>query len=256
MGVGGEFNCYFPQNATQAVTLIKENPDLWILGGGSNLLILDEGASDALSLKNLQEVRIEGERVFAEAGFPLGKLSRLAFEKGLSGLEFATSIPGTIGGAVFGNAGAFGKDICSLLQSVTVVENGDIKTFDSTVLDYGYRNGIEKILLSVQLRLSYGDKESIKKKIDEYRLYRKKTQPTGKTFGSVFKRYMGISPAVYIEKTGLKGLVRGGAKISEKHCNFIVNEKGATSQDVLYLVKTIEDKVGVPLEREFRIPPR
>ena len=255
MGVGGEFKCYFPQSVSEAVALLRENP-LWILGGGSNLLILDEGAKDALSFKNLQKVKIEGERVFAEAGFPLSKLAKLALNKGLSGLEFATSIPGTAGGAVFGNAGAFGQDICSLIQSVTVIQEGEIKVLDLENLKFGYRKGIEKTILSVQLKLSYGDKSVMEKRIDEYKLYRRKTQPVGKTFGSVFKRYKGISPAVYIEKTGLKGMIYGGAKISEKHCNFIINEKGATSQDVLYLVKTIEDKVGVPLEREFRIPPK
>ena len=255
VGVGGEFDCYLPESIVEASFILRENPELWVMGGGSNLLIPDGGAQDAICLRMLNDRKTEGCILYAESGCLLSTLAKLAMDMGLCGLEFASAIPGTIGGAIHGNAGAFGQDICSLLKRVTLFDGKEITKLSRQNLDYGYRKGIKGVVLSAELELSFGDKTAIEIKSLEYLKYRKNTQPTGRSFGSVFKRYNGISPAVYIEKTGLKGVCRGGAKISEKHCNFILNEKGATSADVLYLVNLIQDKVDVPLEREFIIPP-
>ena len=191
------------------------------------------------------------------------KLSRIAMKYSLTGLESAAGIPGTVGGAVFMNAGAYDGDMSGIVVQVkTVTHNGKILTYEKDELDFGYRHSVfqhnGQAICEITLELASGDKEAIQAKIDDFTQRRESKQPLEMpSAGSTFKRPQGYFAGTLIDETGLKGLQVGGAQISTKHAGFVVNSGNATAADVLKLIKEVQDRVyaknGVKLFPEVRI---
>ncbi len=235
-----------------------------IIGNGSNLLVGDKGiAGVVIELgRPASEIRIEGSRVYAQAGAMLSKVAHEAAQNGLSGMEFASGIPGTIGGAVFMNAGAYGGEMSQIIAEVTVLTpEGDEKVLSVEELELGYRHScIEEkgyIVLSAVLELKQGEKEEILSAMEELKKQRVEKQPLEyPSAGSTFKRPQGYFAGKLIMDAGLRGYTVGGAQVSEKHCGFVVNKGGATAEDITQLMQDVQDKVkaqfGVVLEPEVR----
>jgi len=239
-----------------------------ILGGGSNALISDSGVRGVVLLNRAREMRFEPEgespSVWAESGAMLGTIARLAAERGLAGLEWAASVPGTLGGAIVGNAGAYGGDIAGCLMMAEILQhNGMRESWEVERLDYGYRTSALKghggrfIVLAGHLRLEHSTPEACRARMQELAARREASQPGGASMGSMFKNPPGDSAGRLIEAAGLKGLQLGGARISEKHANFFLNEGAGTAADVLSLIRTAQEKVaerfGVRLDLEIEL---
>lgn len=259
-----------PQNAGQvsaAVRFCKENGvKLFPLGKGSNLLVSDEGASGIVLHfgRDMSKMRLlDEETIYCEAGASLAKLCGFALENSLTGLEFAYGIPGSVGGAVFMNAGAYGGEIKDVILSAEHIdENGERGVFEGNALEMSYRHSVysskKYIITSAVFRLKKGDKAEIKAKMDELLGKRFDKQPMDKpSAGSTFKRPEGAFASALIDQCGLKGFTVGGAQVSEKHAGFVINKGGATCADVLELIKQVQDKVktdtGFTLEPEVEI---
>ena len=212
--------------------------------------------------KNVSDILVEGCRIRAKAGASLAKIAGEALEEGLTGMEFAAGIPGTLGGAVVMNAGAYGGEMKDILQEALVMdEQGEIFTLKKEELHLGYRTSIIKekgyIVLAAALELKPGDRKEIKEKMDELKQRRVEKQPLDMpSAGSTFKRPEGYFAGKLIMDAGLRGFSVGGAQISEKHCGFVVNTGKATANDVLTLIrevqKRVRDKFGVELETEVK----
>lgn len=242
----------------------KEGCPWTILGNGSNLLVSDSGFAGVVIQigKGFDQIAIEGEQMAAGAGALLAQAARQACRAGLSGLEFATGIPGTIGGAVVMNAGAYGSEMKDILLSAQVLtEDGSQREVSAGELELGYRtssilrNGW--IVLGVRLRLQKGDPETIGQRVRELTAARKAKQPLEyPSAGSTFKRPEGFFAGKLIQDAGLKGFQIGGAQISEKHSGFVINRGGATASDVMELCRQVSEKVkaqsGVELEMEVK----
>ncbi|MGN0632835.1 MAG: UDP-N-acetylmuramate dehydrogenase [Oscillospiraceae bacterium] len=239
-----------------------------ILGKGSNMLCSDEGFDGAVILldNNFSEVTLVGENTLrAQAGASLMKICRAALEHSLTGMEFAYGIPGTVGGGVYMNAGAYDGEMKNVVSSVTAVSpNGELITYSPDELDFGYRHSRfvdgGEIIVSADITLKKGDKDKIEARMNELMGRRKDKQPLEyPSAGSTFKRPEGLFAGRLIQDCGLKGASVGGAQVSEKHCGFVVNKGGATAADVISLVNMIKeqvfDKTGVTLECEIRIIP-
>lgn len=235
-----------------------------VIANGSNTLIADGGYNGLLvSLKRLCDLpKIHGEYVVARAGTNLSAIISSAISSGLSGTEELSGIPTSVGGAVYMNAGAFGREIGELLSEITLF---DTQTLESHVLTHAnlvpsYRNGgipNDTIITSVKLKLAYGSGNYAKRR-DEILAKRKLLHPTEPSLGSTFKRTStGIGAGYYIEKAGLKGAKAGGAEISRKHANFIVNKLNGTASDYLTLTEiaetAVKNKFGITLEKEIKI---
>ncbi len=243
----------------------KTETPYFILGNGSNLLVSDLGIEGAvISLAAFNDIKlINALEIEVQSGAKLSKLCMVALENQLSGLEFAWGIPGTVGGAVYMNAGAYGSDISAVIQECTYIdENGNVVQADVSSLQLGYRKSIftntDKIILSAKFRLSPERKENIKAQMDELLFRRKDKQPLEyPSAGSTFKRPVGNFAGALIEKCGLKGASVGGAQVSEKHAGFVINKGGATCSDVLSLIEKIKESVfletSVTLEPEVKI---
>lgn len=259
-----------PQNAGQvsaAVRFCKENGvKLFPLGKGSNLLVSDEGASGIVLHfgRDMSEMRLlDEETIYCEAGASLAKLCSFALEKSLTGLEFAYGIPGSVGGAVFMNAGAYGGEIKDVILSAEHIdENGERGVFEGDALEMSYRHSVygskKYIITSAVFRLKKGDKAEIKAKMDELIGKRFDKQPMDKpSAGSTFKRPEGAFASALIDQCGLKGFTVGGAQVSEKHAGFVINKGDATCADVLELIEWVQNKVktdtGFTLEPEVEI---
>lgn len=235
----------------------------FILGNGSNLLISDKGFKGLVIKIQMSKIKCQKDKIYAEAGAPLGQLVDIALKNNLSGLEWAVGIPGSLGGAIYGNAGAFGKSIGDSIAEVEVFDtkNRKIKFFKNKDCKFNYRESVFKknknfIIISVKLKLKKDDRKKITNKIREYLIHRLKTQPLNlPSIGSIFKNPKGFFAAELIEKCGLKGKTVGDAKISEKHANFIVNLGRGKAKDIIKLIKLIKKKVkekfGVILEEEI-----
>ena len=249
-----------------AVALCRELAvPYYILGNGSNVLFGDKGwAGAVICLAGMKGgVRREGNTLTAPAGLPLSALCTAAWEAGLAGLEFAYGIPGTVGGAVYMNAGAYGGEMKDVLLSVRyLTAEGQIEEAPAEGLDLGYRHSIFEsnggCILSAQVRLEAGDPAAIRARMDELMGRRRDKQPLDKpSAGSTFKRPVGAFAGALIEQCGLRGHRHGGAAISEKHCGFVVNTGGATCADVIRLTdeiqKIVEEKTGYRLSREIRV---
>jgi len=235
-----------------------------ILGNGSNVLIKDGGIRGAVfNLTKLKAIRLEGEKVFAESGAALIDTSRFALEHTLTGLEFACGIPGSIGGALYMNAGAYGGEIADVLESATVLTRaGEIISVNKDDLDLSYRtSNIAKnnyVVLEAVFKLQTGQQEEIRAKMDELTYLRESKQPLEyPSCGSVFKRPPGHFAGKLIQDSNLQGTKIGGAQVSTKHAGFIVNVDNATADDYISLIrhvqKTVKENYDVNLETEVRI---
>ena len=234
-----------------------------ILGNGSNLLVSDDGIEGAVILLDgdFKAITVDGETVTAGAGAKLSKLCTVALDEELSGLEFAYGIPGSVGGAMYMNAGAYGGEMKDVALSVTALTaDGEVKEYSLEELNLGYRTSIFKtngeIILFSKFQLHKGERSAIKSQMDDVMNRRKTKQPLEyPSAGSVFKRPEGAFAGTLIEQCGLKGRTVGGAQVSEKHAGFIINVGGATCDDVMNLVKLVQDVVktetGYFLEREI-----
>ena len=236
-----------------------------ILGNGTNLLVADAGL-DAVVIKtgDLSSLTLEGEdTIVADAGVSLARLGMFAWKNGLTGAEFAHGIPGSLGGGVAMNAGAYGGELKDILQEVTAVFPDGVKTLKTEELKLSYRHSIfteqsKAVVLSAKLKLTRGDADTIKARMDELAQKRKTTQPLEfPSAGSTFKRPEGYFAGALIEGCGLKGKRIGGAEVSVKHAGFLINAENATCADVLALIefvqKTVFDAHGVMLEPEVKI---
>ena len=245
----------------------KHNLSLLVMGNGSNLLVRDKGIRGmVLKTSGLKDVVREGNKVRAGAGMLLGALAQKTAGWGLSGLEFASGIPGTVGGAVVMNAGAYGGEMVQIIQAVFALNpQGEQVTIPKEKLELSYRHSIFQtaaysgyIVTGVELLLQPRAVEAIKADIDDYTKRRLTKQPVDlPSAGSMFKRPQGYFAAALIEGAGLKGFTIGGAQVSPKHAGFVVNVGGATAADVIALVKAVQAKVlaakGVTLEPEVKI---
>ena len=268
-GLGGPADYFIqPADVDQLKEVVRRCREhslkIYVLGCGSNLLVSDEGVRGAvirLDAEAFRQVRVEDDIVTAGAGVDLGQLVLECVKKGLSGLEGLTGIPGSIGGAVWMNAGGQFGDIGTVVESTTVMDvHGKVydKAKPELAFDYRSSNIASRFILGATLRLTPADPEQIMRTVQEAWIYKKNHQPLNtRNCGCVFKNPPGQSAGALIDRTGLKGLQAGGAKVSEKHANFIVAEKGCTSGDVLRLIDTVRDKVkegtGIELETEIEI---
>ena len=237
------------------------NIPYFIIGKGSNLLVSDLGIEGAvISLADMNGVEVKGEEIICGAGAALSDVCRAALDNSLMGLEFAYGIPGSIGGAVYMNAGAYGGEMSAVVLSAEcLTKDRDIVTVKAENMGFGYRKSVFKengmTVLSTVLRLKKGEKNEIKEKMEDYISRRKSKQPLEyPSAGSTFKRPAGYFAGALIEQNGLKGKAVGGAMVSEKHAGFVINYNGATAEDVkslmLYVNQTVKKSTGVSLEPE------
>jgi len=268
--IGGKAKYFFvarkKDDLIKAIKLAQDlNLPFFILGNGSNLLISDKGFNGLVIKLQVTSYKLRGDMIHAEAGVPLGQIVNIASKNNLAGLEWAVGIPGTLGGAIYGNAGAFGSSMRDLVRKVEVLDARDLrfKIYDLKKCKFGYRDSIFKkkkdlIILSAEIKLEKGDKKEIRDKIKEYLDYRKKNQPLNfPSIGSIFKNPKNFSVGELIEKCGLKRRRIGDVKISEKHANFIVNLGKGKAKEVRKLITLIKKKVkerfGITLEEEIEI---
>ncbi len=242
----------------------EENLPWFVLGRGSNLLVSDKGYRGViLSIyKDFQKTEIQGETVTVQAGVLLTTLSGKVLDASLTGLEFASGIPGTIGGAVVMNAGAYGGEMKDIVRKVTVLDqDGEVRTLTCGEMQFGYRTSLAKkkgyIVLGAELTLKQGEKEKIRGEMQALKAKRIEKQPLEfPSAGSTFKRPEGYFAGKLIMDAGLRGAAVGGAQVSEKHCGFVVNTGNATAADVRELMRQVQGKVqeqfGVHLEPEVR----
>ena len=267
--IGGPAQYYVtPESVTQiqeVVSLCKDkNIPLHVIGNGSNILVGDDGVDGVvLALFNtFSDYEIKDNMITAQAGMSLIKLAVIALREGLTGLEFASGIPGSVGGAVYMNAGAYDGQMKDVVTSVTVLdEAGNIRILGRDELDMGYRTSTvakhNMIVLQVLIELKAGNKEQIKDRMNQLSELRKQKQPLEyPSAGSTFKRPEGYFAGKLIADAGLKGYSIGGAAVSEKHAGFVVNMGGATAKDVVeltdYIKKRIIEQFGVTLELEIK----
>lgn len=257
-----------PVNEEQVVNTLKlcreYNVPYFILGNGSNILVKDGGISGVvIKFNKLNKVTSEGNCVTAQSGALLKDVSKAALENNLRGFEFACGIPGSIGGAVFMNAGAYDGEMAHVIKSARVIdENYNIKDLTKEELELGYRSSIVMkkgyVVLEATVELESGEYTSIKDKIDDLTNRRESKQPLEyPSAGSTFKRPEGYFAGKLIQDSGLKGFSIGGAAVSEKHSGFVINKGGATAKDVLDVIahvqKTVKENFGVDLHTEVRI---
>ncbi len=259
----------FPADTAELSALVRfarENEvPLRILGGGTNLLVCDEGV-DALvvRLPAQGQLALDGDALFVGAGVGKAFAAQAAADAGLAGLEFFHGIPGTVGGGVRMNAGAYGGETAQSVVRVTAMdENGNIRLYERDSLDFGYRHSLfsehpELVVLSAEFALTPDDPEAIRSRMRELAARRREKQPLEyPSAGSVFKRPEGYYAGKLIEDAGLKGFSIGGAQVSEKHAGFIINRGGASAKDVKALVahiqKTVLDAFGVQLVCEIEM---
>ena len=247
------------------VSLCKETAmPYYVVGNGSNLLVSDEGYRGVIIQigREMSDIRIEENRMQVQAGAMLSAIGNAALRSGLTGFEFAAGIPGTLGGAVVMNAGAYGGEMKDVLDTATVLTpEGERMTLSNRELEFSYRTSIVSkkgyIVLEASLSLSSGDRESIKAKMEELRAKRKEKQPLEyPSAGSTFKRPEGYFAGKLIQDAQLRGFQVGGAKVSEKHCGFVINEGNATAADIWELIcrvsAVVKEKFGVELEPEVK----
>ncbi len=256
-----------PKSRTQLEQIYRWQYELqfpiYTIGQGSNILVPDEGINGVIVKLEDFNYEIQENKIISSAGASLVELAKLAYNYGLSGMEFASGIPGSIGGAVFMNAGAYGGNMSDIVKEITVfTKNGSVNKLTNDELDFGYRKcAVQKngdMILDVTIELEKGEPEKIQAKMLDLEQRRKSKQPLNMpSAGSVFKRPEGYFAGQLIDEAGLRGLSYGDAQVSEKHCGFIVNKGNATANDVIELVSTVQkivyDKFGVVLERELRI---
>ena len=266
--IGGPAECFISARNSEEVQMVlrfcKEHQvALHILGNGSNLLIDDRGLTGIVLYigRRMQEIQVKGAEIVADAGARMALVARAAMEASLTGLEFAFGIPGTIGGGVIMNAGAYGGELSQVVTKVEAFDKeGNLHVLEGDELCFGYRKSTLKthgyIVSRVYLNCKEGDKEEIQVLMADLGKRRRDKQPLEyPSAGSTFKRPEGYFAGKLIEDSGLKGYTIGGAQVSEKHAGFIINKDGASSKDVRTLIgfikNTVFEKFGVELEPEY-----
>ena len=265
--IGGEADCFVEIENTEQLTQLKrylqmvEQPCL-VLGNGSNLLVSDKGSEGVVLHMgpHMQQIQVQGDRMVVQAGALMAQVAKAACEQGLTGMEFASGIPGTIGGGVIMNAGAYGGEISQVVTQVKVVDReGNMLELDNATMEFGYRTSAIKYqpftVVEVTLQLAPGEREAIQGQMEELAAKRREKQPLEyPSAGSTFKRPEGYYAGELIMKSGLRGYQIGGARVSDKHCGFIINTGKATCEDVRDLIAHVQERVkacfGVDLETE------
>ena len=243
---------------------VEQDMPYYILGNGSNLLVGDKGYRGVVIqiYKEMNNIFVDGQKIKVQAGALLSKIGSVALEAGLTGFEFAAGIPGTMGGAVVMNAGAYGGEMKDVLEEVTVLtKEGEVLILSKEQLDMGYRTSVvakkDYIVLKATIALELGDRDAIKARMDELKVQRTTKQPLEfPSAGSTFKRPEGYFAGKLIQDAGLRGFQVGGAQVSEKHCGFVINKGDATAADIVELMKQVSERVkekfGVELEPEVK----
>ena len=255
-----------PEEVAEVVRFCHEHAQpYYVLGNGSNLLVSDEGYRGlVLQLyRNFNDIQVNGETITVQSGAMLAAVARTAYQTGLTGLEFASGIPGTIGGAVVMNAGAYGGEMKNVLKEVTVLtKEGEVLVIPAKALELGYRTSVIPkngwIVLGAVLQLKKGDQEQMLARMEEMKEQRITKQPLDlPSAGSTFKRPEGYFAGKLIMDAGLRGFTVGGAQVSEKHCGFVVNRGNATATDVWELIcevkRRVKEMTGVELEPEVKL---
>lgn len=265
--VGGPADCLVsPSDEKQLGDIIrylnKVEIPYFVVGNGSNLLVSDAGYRGVIIKigDDMARVTVDGDRIHAGSGASLARVARAALDAGLTGLEFAAGIPGTVGGALIMNAGAYDGEMKMVVEEVTVLDvEGNLLTLDNSTMEFGYRTSALKnqkfVATGCTFLLKKGNPEEIKAKMDDFAQRRREKQPLEfPSAGSTFKRPEGHFAGKLIQDAGLAGFSVGGAQVSEKHCGFVINKEDATAKDIKVLIGFVQDKVkdtfGVDLEPE------
>lgn len=270
--IGGLAECFIKiqdiESLKEVLKIVNKNKiPLTIIGNGSNILVRDEGIKGIvikIDIKKLEIQEREGKiQIVVGSGNKIGELAQKMLQKEIEGIEFASGIPGTIGGAIRMNAGAHGSEMKDIVQTIKYIDrDGEIHQISNEEAKFEYRKSIftkkQYIILETELLLKKGNKKEIQSKMQEYALYRKEKQPIEyPSAGSTFKRGIDYITAKLIDECGLKGYQIGGAQISEKHAGFIINKENATAEDVIQLIEYIKDEVykkcGKKIETEIEI---
>ena len=253
------------QGLKEVLSIIRSlNQKPYILGNGSNILVSDKGIEDPVVMlcDDFNNITVEDDEITAGAAALLSKVSRVAYENGLGGAEFASGIPGTVGGAIFMNAGAYGGEMKDIVTSVDLLKNGKEITVSSEDMNFSYRHSIamdeDMIVLRMRIKLVRKDKSEILSLMDDLNGRRRDKQPLEyPSAGSTFKRPEGYFAGKLIMDSGLSGERVGGAMVSTKHCGFIINYDNATATEIYELIKKVQsivyEKQGVMLEPEVRL---
>lgn len=254
--IGGKADILIQPKSVEELALIIENAKKYsvpvtFIGNGSNLLVLDGGIRGAVIRfgQNMAETEVDGEVITAQCGITMSRLATVAAENQLTGFEFASGIPGTLGGGIVMNAGAYKGELKDVITEVTaLLSDGTIKTFSNAELDFSYRHSIfthsDMLILSAKIKLTKGRGEDIKGYMAELAQKRRNSQPLEyPSAGSAFKRPANGYAAAMIDTAGLKGYTVGGAQVSEKHAGFVINTGNATAKDVVNLLNDIRKKV-------------
>ncbi len=267
--IGGNADFFVTPNTTESLEAVinyvkSNNIPYYVIGNGSNLLVKDGGFRGVIIqlYKKFANITVNDNVITAQAGALLSTVAKTALNNSLTGMECLSGIPGTIGGAVCMNAGAYGGEMKDIVVETKVIHNGKIETISNKASDFGYRKSKimseNMIVVETTLSLEKGNKEDIQSKMSELLTQRNSKQPVElPSAGSTFKRPEGYFAAKLIDDSGLRGYSVGKAQVSPKHCGFVVNNGGATANDVLTLMHNVsnivEDKFGVKLEPEVRI---
>ena len=266
--IGGIAECLIKVQKTEEIqeilNICKINQiPLTIIGNGSNLLIRDKGIKGIVLKIDIKKFEIQNEEKIVKltvgSGNKLGEIAQKLLQKEISGFEFASGIPGTIGGAIRMNAGAHGSEMKDIVRTITYIDKEDVKIYkiDNEQANFEYRNSLfannKYIIIETELQLTKGKKEEIQAKMQEYATYRKEKQPIEyPSAGSTFKRGTDFITAKLIDECGLKGYKIGGAQISEKHAGFIINTGNATAEDVIKLIEYTKEQVYNKFRKEIK----
>lgn len=265
--IGGLADCFVQLENTEQLIKVRKylsqvGVPFFVLGNGSNLLVSDEGFRGVILQigPKMNRVTVEGSIIVAQAGASMAQIARTAMEHELTGMEFASGIPGTIGGGVVMNAGAYGGELSRIVTQVNVVNSeGEIMELDNETMEFGYRTSTIRnnsfTVTEVILRLEKGDRQQIRERMEELAARRREKQPLEyPSAGSTFKRPAGHYAGQLIMEAGLRGFQCGGAKVSDKHCGFVINTGNATAEDVRKLIREVQarvkDQFNVDLETE------
>jgi UDP-N-acetylmuramate dehydrogenase len=266
---GGEAELMLlPQNVEQIASAVsacgKNGIKYCVIGNGSNLLVGDKGIKDVVIKlgKDFSAIAVDGNTITVQSGALLSTVANTAYKAGLTGMEFAAGIPGSVGGALCMNAGAYGGEMKDIVKTVTVLDGGEVKTLQNAECGFVYRGSKiaddGMLVLGSTIELEKGNQADIKAMMDDFAYRRSSKQPLDKpSAGSTFKRPEGYFAGKLIEDAGLRGFSIGGAQVSEKHCGFVVNTGNATTADILALIEhikaVVKDKFGVELECEVKL---
>ncbi|MDE6926795.1 MAG: UDP-N-acetylmuramate dehydrogenase [Acetatifactor sp.] len=254
--IGGPADCFLQLESEEQLRKVQKYLNLvgessFILGNGSNLLVSDRGYRGIILQigQKMSRIKVDGCTIVAQAGALLSQVAKAAYEHSLTGLEFAAGIPGTLGGGVVMNAGAYGGEMSQVVTLVRVIDkNGEVMELDNSTMEFAYRYSTIKrypfTVTEVTLKLAEGNKEEIRAKMEELALKRREKQPLEyPSAGSTFKRPEGYFAGKLIMDAGMRGFQIGGARVSDKHCGFIVNTGKATAEDVKDVIEEVQDRV-------------